>query len=84
MNRLAVSRSLLVISLTMLAGWPVLEWWQFGWPTVLVSLYHTACAIQVGYVVCVAHAAYLARKTERKIAVVGGKEVQLPALAVAG
>jgi len=78
-SRLDVARPVLVISLLLLAGWPVLEWWQFGLPTGLLSLWHTTAAVSLGYVFSLSRS--LRREgraaTERRIAVVGGKEVQL-------
>lgn len=50
MNRLRLSPLLSVVSLLLLCGYPVIEWWALGWPAVLVGLYHTATAVSVGYI----------------------------------
>ena len=66
-------------SLLLLSGWCALAWWAFGWAAGLASLYHTAAAFSVGYVISVGQS--LRREAreanERTLAIVGGKEVQL-------
>ena len=73
MSRLQVSGLAAVLSVLLLMWWPVLEWWQFGWAAVLVSLYHTVTAIYVGYL------ARIYISTDRSLRAVAGGGKDRPA-----
>lgn len=79
MNRLRFSKFMSALSLLLLCGYPVLEWWAWGWPAVLVGLYHTATAVSVGYILSLSRSVRREEREakERTIAVTGGPTVQL-------
>lgn len=79
MNRSQLSGVAAITSLLLLCGWPVLEWWAFGWEFVLVGLYHTFTAVSVGYILCLRRSVRREERAanERTVAIVGGKEVHL-------